>query len=170
MKTKRQIVAFVSYAHADNEIATEFLEKLKEMLLPSAKYDYVFWQDKNILPGENWHQEIQDALNRCSMGILLVSPAFLGSEYVSRHELPAIMNRQTALLIPVMLKKINFDRHDLKGLEEWQIFQRNSDHPNGAKSYAQCGRRQKYEFVYDFFDEIEARIDKTELSATYVAP
>lgn len=165
MPRKRQIVAFISYAHADNEVATKFLNGLKEMLLPSAKYDYVFWQDKNILPGEDWHQEIQDALTRCSMGVVLVSPAFLGSKYVSAHELPALMNRHTALLIPVMLRKVNFERHDLKGLKERQIFQRKTDAPNGARSYAQCGSRQKYDFVFELFDEIEARLDKTELPA-----
>lgn len=170
MQIKRKIVTFISYAHADNEVATKFLNQFKEMLLPSAKYDYVFWQDKNILPGEDWHQEIQNALNQCSMGILLVSPAFLGSKYICEHELPAVMNRQTKLLIPVMLKKVNFERHDLKGLKERQIFQRRTDDPNGAKSYAQCGVRQKYDFVFDLFGEIEARLDKTELPAERDGP
>lgn len=167
---KTQIAAFVSYAHADGEIATKFLDELTEMLLPSARYQYVFWQDKNILPGEDWHQEIQDALTRCSMGIVLISPAFLGSKYVSEHELPALMSRQNSLLIPVMLKKINFDRHDLKGLQKRQVFQRKMDDPKGAKSYAQCGDLQKYDFVYDLFDAIEARLEKIVLPAQHDAP
>ena len=101
---KKHISTFISYAHADNELATQFINELKEMLLPSAKHDYVFWQDKNILPGENWHQEIQSALNRCTMGVLLISPAFLGSKYIFENELPLIINRQGVRVIPVMLK------------------------------------------------------------------
>jgi hypothetical protein len=169
MPTKKQITTFISYAHTDSEIATKFLDEFSEMLLPSAKYEYDFWRDKNILPGENWHHEIQDALIRCSMGIVLVSPAFLGSKYVSVHELPALMNRQEALLIPVMLRKVNFERHDLKGLKEQQIFQWRSGDPKGEKSYAQCGKRQRYEFVFELFDQVELLLDKPRLSAKHDA-
>ena len=167
MAMRKQVATFVSYAQADIEIATKFLDEFSEMLLPSSKYKYVFWQDKNILPGENWHHEIQDALTCCSMGIVLVSPAFLGSKYVSVHELPSLMNRQETLLIPVMLKKVNFERHDLKGLKEQQIFQWRSGDPKGAKSYAQCGERQKYEFVFELFDQVEVLLDKPRLSAKH---
>lgn len=167
MPIKKQITTFISYAHRDSEIATKFRNEFSEMLLPSAKYEYVFWQDKNILPGENWHHEIQDALIRCSMGIVLISPAFLGSKYISVHELPALMNRPEALLIPVMLNKVNFERHYLEGLKERQIFQWRSGDPKGAKSYAQCGKRQKYEFIFELFDKVEMLLDKLQLSVKH---
>ena len=167
MSIKKQITTFISYAHRDGEIATKFWDEFSEMLLPSAKYEYVFWQDKNILPGENWHTEIQNTLSCCSMGILLVSPAFLGSKYISEHELPALMNRQDALLIPVMLKRVSFERHNLKGLKERQIFQWRSGDPKGAKSYAQCGKRQKDEFIFELFDKVEELLDKRQLSVKH---
>lgn len=169
MPIRKPITTFVSYAQADNEIATIFLNDLTEMLLPSAKYEYVFWQDKNILPGEDWHKEIQDALAHRSMGIVLVSPAFLGSKYVAEHELPTLLNQPDVSLIPVMLKKVNFARHDLKGLKERQIFQRIGDDQKGAKSYAQCGVRQRYNFVFDLFDAIESRLEKIDLAAQHDA-
>jgi hypothetical protein len=167
MAVRKQVATFVSYAHADIKIATKFLDEFSEMLLPSVNYEYVFWRDKNILPGENWHTEIQNALSRCSMGVVLVSPAFLGSKYVSVHELPALMNRSEALLIPVMLNRVNFERHDLQGLKEQQIFQWRSCDPKGAKSYAQCGKRQKYDFIFELFDKVEMRLDKLQLSVKH---
>ena len=62
-----------------------------------------------------------------------------------------------------MLKKINLNRHDLKGLEENQIFRLKVEGTVNFKSYAQCGSHQKYDFVYELFDRVEALLDKTQL-------
>ena len=79
MKThnKIEIKVFVSYAHADDEYVASFLDGFKEMVAPSKKYCFDFWQDLVILPGEKWGQEIRNALEKCTLGLLLVSPAFL---------------------------------------------------------------------------------------------
>ncbi len=59
-----------------------------------------------------------------------------------------------------MLKKINLDRHDLKGLEVSQIFRLEVEGAEKLNSFAQCGSRQKYDFVYELFDKVEALLDK----------
>jgi len=162
MPYKKRVRFFVSYSHADLEEVNLFLDGFKEMSAPSRKYKYIFWQDTKILPGEKWSQEIQGAIDECDLGLLLLSPAFLGSKFISENELPHFVGSQSKSVIPVMLKKVNLKRHNLKGIEESQIFQFRSKRKNCLKSYAQCGVRQKYDFVYDLFDKVEELFDKRE--------
>lgn len=160
MTDKKIIRFFISYAHVDEAHSRLFLDGFKEMAGASKKYEYAFWQDASILPGEKWKLEIQNALDECAIGILLISPAFLGSKFISEQEIPKFIGDKAKPLVPIMLKKINLDRHDLKGLEENQIFRLKNKEENGLKSYAQCGSRQKYDFVYELFDRVEALLNK----------
>lgn len=161
MATDNRILVecFVSYAHADDEYVEPFLEGLKEIVAPSKKYHFEFWQDLVILPGEAWAKEIESALRRCSVGLLLVSPAFLASPFISEQELPKFVGESSKPVIPVMLKRINLKLYDLKGLGEAQLFQLRAG-PNNYRSYAQCGSSQKNDFVYDLHERLEARLDK----------
>lgn len=163
MPDRKTVQFFISYAHADEDQSRQFLDRFKEMSAPSKKYEYVLWQDTGILPGEKWKQEIQDALAVCSVGLLLISPAFLGSKFILENELPELIGAKTKSLAPIMLKKINLNRHDLKGLEENYIFRLKVEGTGNFKSYAQCGSHQKYDFVYELFDRVEALLDKTQL-------
>lgn len=158
-ETRKEIRFFVSYAHEDDEYVEPFLRGLKEMLAPSRSYNFRFWQDVDILPGETWPNEIRHALETCTLGILLVSPAMLASPYVLEQELPAFVGSGDKPVIPVMLKKINLKRHDLKGLNEAQLFRLKAG-PNNYRSFAQCGSSQRGDFFYDLHDKIEERLDK----------
>ena len=156
---KINIRIFVSYAHADHKYADPFLKGFKEMLSPSKKYRFEFWQDEAILSGETWVNEINDALEICTLGILLVSPSFLGSDFISQEELPRFIGETPKPVVPIMLRKVNLKLHDLKGLEEKQIFRLKAD-PDNHRSYAQCGESQKHDFVYALHEQVEARLDK----------
>ena len=151
---------FVSYAHKDDEYSSAFIDEFKEMTAPAEKYKYVIWQDSEILPGEKWKNEIQQALEKCSLGLLLISPAFLGSKFIEQEELPKFMSHQKKAIIPVMLKMVNLRRHNLKGLKEFQIFRLQSKGKKKFKSFAQCGSSQRTDFVFELFDKVEARLDK----------
>ncbi len=83
MTTKK---CFISYASNDKTIANNLVQRLS-LHLKAAKSDYKVWQDNQILPGENWHDEIIKALNQCDFGLLLTSPAFFASDYIKEHEL-----------------------------------------------------------------------------------
>ena len=155
-----KIQVFVSYAHADDEYSSTFIDEFKEMAAPSKKYEYVFWQDTEILPGENWHDEILEALNNCELGLLLISPAFLGSNFIDAEELPVFIADKEKPVIPIMLKMVNLKRHNLKGLNSNQIYRLKVEGVKSLKSFAQCSPSQKTEFVYDLFDKVEKRLDK----------
>lgn len=154
-----KVEVFVSYAHADDEYADPFLDGFKEMVAPSRKYRFEFWQDHVILPGETWVKEIRKAIERCALGLLLVSPAFLASPFITEEELPKFLGDHSKSVIPVMLRKVNLKLHNLKGLGETQLFRLKAG-PNNYRSYAQCGSSQKSDFVYALHERVEARLDK----------
>ena len=157
---KKKITVFVSYARANRDLATRFLKKFKEQAAPSKLYQYVFWRDNDILVGEKWHEEIQVALAQCDVGLVLISPAFLGSQYIQEHELPKFLKSGGKSVIPVLLQPIDLDRHDLKGLQRTQIFRLERPRFASPKAYGECSGTQRDQFALKLFGQVEARLDK----------
>ena len=159
-KKRIRIRFFVSYAHADDEYSNAFIDEFKEMSAPSKKYEYVVWRDTEILPGENWAKEIKKALRECDLGLLLISPAFLGSEFIDAEEVPEFIGDKAKPMIPIMLKMVNLKRHNLKGIDSNQIFRLKVPGVKTRKSFAQCSTTQRTDFVFELFEQVEARLDK----------
>ena len=157
---KKKVKFFVSYARANKDLATRFLEKFREQASPSKKYKYIFWRDSKILVGEQWNDKIQEALRQCDLGLVLISPAFLGSQYITEHELPKFVGSKAKPLIPVMLQPVDFQYHDLKGLQKAQIFRLDRPRFRSPKSYGECTGRQRNQFALDLFRQVELRLDK----------
>lgn len=157
---KKKIRFFVSYALANRALAARFLEKFREQAKPSKKYKYNFWRDTEILVGEKWHEEIQEALKECDLGLLLISPAFLGSQYIHEHELPKLMKSDADQLFPIMLQPVDFERHDLKGLQHTKIFRLDSQRFQSPKAYGECTGQQRDRFAQELFREVELKLDK----------
>ncbi len=158
-KCRTDVNFFVSYSHADATIVQAFLQQFYEVTAPSKKYHYTFWQDNNILPGSRWRDEIDLALTNCDLGLLLVSPSFLASDFITEKELPVFVKAKAKHVVPLLIKKINFQRHNLKGLEEAQIFGFTDMKINQLRSYSQCNSHQKEKFVNEFFVRVENKLD-----------
>jgi len=154
---RKRVTMFVSYAHANQELAGRFVTQYKEYTRPSKSYHYNIWRDTDLLVGENWDQEIKKALDKCDLGLLLISASFLGSNYITSIELKLL---ETKPVIPVLLWPIDFDRYDLKGLDEKQIFRFNKPGFLRPKSYGHCTTKQRVEFILALFQQVEKRLDK----------
>jgi class 3 adenylate cyclase len=78
---------FISYSHEDRD----WLDQLHAHLRPFLKRDdFELWDDTRITAGQMWRAELESALSRAGAAVLLVSPQFLSSEFIDRHELPPI--------------------------------------------------------------------------------
>lgn len=104
------IHVFISYAHEDETWRERFMQYLKPMVEPG---EFEIWADRDIEYGERWNVEIQERLGKTTHAILLVSTAFLKSEYIETKELPLLFQRHHQKdglrIIPVLLETCLFD-------------------------------------------------------------
>jgi nucleoside 2-deoxyribosyltransferase len=76
---------FISYSHSD----AEYLDRLLVHLKPLEKEDLIdLWVDTRLRAGDRWRKEIDNALQRAMVAILLVSADFLASDFITDNELP----------------------------------------------------------------------------------
>lgn len=156
---KHPVRYFVSYAHGDEELPEKLLKELDKQLHASKSYTFERWQDTHLLAGEKWHAEIQKAVQECDFGLLLVSPAFLGSPYIGEHELPPFLNGKKPC-IPVGLCKLDFATQDLKGLDQTQIFLHTTS-DRERRSFAECtDNKQVADFAHTLAIQINDRLQK----------
>ncbi|MDQ3775824.1 MAG: pentapeptide repeat-containing protein, partial [Pseudomonadota bacterium] len=156
VKEGKQVVRyFISYAHKDKGLKQRLIDLLGALLDGSKHYRFEPWDDAEILPGEEWHTKIQHAIARCQFGLLLVSPEFLRSRYISGQELPSFVAHgspePTKRAIPVALRRVPFDDTiDLKGLERLQVF-----HDSGDKAFVErTTDKTRDDFARELFQQI----------------
>lgn len=161
---RKRVEFFVSYAHRNQQLAESFIDELMDMLRPSKAYEYVKWMDSAIVVGDQWQKQILDARDRCTFGLLLVSPAFLSSRFIGENELPHYVGEGRAASIPVMLSKVDFQLHDLKGLDELQIFRYSGRRYSEPRAYGECKNgNPRSEFVHSLFQSIEKKLSLLDL-------
>ena len=145
---------FISYAHHDRRLADDFLERLSHHLKAARGYDYRLWRDTMILPGENWAEEIRQALETCDFGLLLTSPAFFASDFIRNEELirfvPASLEKglPPKRAIPVGLVRYRFDLIDTRGLSDQQVYR------HQGRFYEECAGPGRSRFVAELFDQL----------------
>lgn len=79
---------FLSHSSADRQFATNIGEVLEAHGLP------YWYSQRNIVGGQEWHDEIGRALERCDWFILILSPAAVASTWV-KHELLYVLQEES---------------------------------------------------------------------------
>jgi hypothetical protein len=101
---------FISYSHKDRE----FLDRLMIHLKPLDRAGLIkSWVDTNLESGDLWQHEIERALARARVAILLVSADFMASNFIIENELPPLLAKAAAggtRIIPVIVKHCRFTR------------------------------------------------------------
>ena len=108
------IKVFVSYARKDKE----YKEELLEFLAPMRRNDVIqLWNDKDIVPGEQWEDELLERLTTADIVVFLVSPSLLNSDYIHRVEIKGAMERHKKgelVIIPILIRNSDFAESDFK--------------------------------------------------------
>lgn len=101
---------FISYSHADRM----WLERLKRHLRPLVREGRLdCWDDTHIQPGDDWQQEIRNALDKAQVAVLLISANFFASDFINENELPPLLAAAQAKgvrILPVILSASRFAR------------------------------------------------------------
>ncbi len=125
---------FISYAHLDNQSADpqrRWLDRLLEHLTPLIRQEgLAVWSDRRMKTGDRWHEEIRRQLQRAKAAVLLISPAFLASEYIASDELPMLLKKahgEGLKIMPVLISPSLFQRvrfrydHPTDGPQEYLL-------------------------------------------------
>lgn len=95
---------FISYSHKDEDWKDRLVSHLG-VLQHEGLLD--LWDDRRIGGGEDWYEEIQEAMTKASVAILLVSANFLTSKFILEEEVPRLMERREKegmRIFPVIVK------------------------------------------------------------------
>ncbi len=124
------VKVFYSYAHKDEALRMELSAALA---VPRRNGVIQDWSDRNILPGTNWEEEIDEKLADADLILLLISSDFIQSEYCWGVEMQAAMARHQAgkaRVVPILLRpvywrgapfaKLQVLPTDGKPVTEWQ--------------------------------------------------
>jgi internalin A len=107
-KDGMRIHVFISYSHRDDDFRKELqthISLLQRRSLIST------WDDRRIAAGDDWKSEIDDAIERAQLILLLISADFVASEYCYDVELQRALERHhsgTARVIPIIIRDTNF--------------------------------------------------------------
>ncbi|ONF68043.1 toll/interleukin-1 receptor domain-containing protein [Amycolatopsis keratiniphila] len=119
---KPLVRVFLSFAGQDKTLVLRLWDLLAEALVIDRVFDFQLWRsDEAILVGEGWDDRIHNALSAAEVGVVALSNAFLGSEYITGVELPALVDVPGKRVVPLLLRKTS-KQADWRGLKSKQIY------------------------------------------------
>lgn len=114
-QSKKEIKIFVSYSSRDREMKDLIVDRLNAHLHNKPGIKYVLWEDKEIDLGADWQAEIDAALEKSRVALLLVSASFAASKYIMENEVAKFFKAKKedgCLAIPVLVRNYNFNEFE----------------------------------------------------------
>ena len=114
---------FIGYARADKD----WLDLLLEHLQPIQDYHPTLdiWSDKKIETGDIWREEINNALARAKVAVLLVTRPFLKSRFIHFVEWPQILDAAQKKQLAVIWVPVSPCNVDATPIVQFQAAWRN---------------------------------------------
>lgn len=99
----------------------KFKERLQDQLKPYEKKGILkLWNDRDILAGQEWEDEIKTHLENDDLIFLLISPDFIATDYIWDVEVPKALERhrnKEAIVIPIILRPCNWGKLDFSHIQ-----------------------------------------------------
>jgi TIR domain len=108
LSATKGVKVFISYAHKDEAIKVELTKHFSEL---RRKKIIVDWNDRMILPGEEWDATIKMALEEADIIFFLFSADFIASDYINNVEIGVAIerhDRKLTRLIPIIVRPCDF--------------------------------------------------------------
>jgi cold shock CspA family protein len=121
---QKPLKVFCSYSRRDEEQLNDLRDSLRGLERQGL---IEWWHDREIVSGWEWNEAIDKHLRHADVVLLLVSRAFMASDYVYEHEISRAIERHErgeARVIPVILRPADW---------EWASFGKLQALPKDAK-------------------------------------
>ncbi len=110
-------LVFISYSHEDKA----WLDELNKWLSGYEEDERVrIWSDERIKAGDDWREEIADALSSARVAVLLVSQDFLASKFIKENELPQLLDARERGELEVLWVAISSSAYEETAIERYQ--------------------------------------------------
>lgn len=140
---------FISYSHRDKRYVEKLLRYLKVL---DREVEFDVWSDRKIVPGQNWHSEITRHIEEAQIAILLVSTDYLASDWISKKELPALLEEQAhrgLRILPLVLKPSLWK---LTPLAYYRLL------PEGGRALSSLSRPEQDRVLVELVEEVRASL------------
>lgn len=155
---KQEVKIFVSYSHR-NKSVHKLMDMLSDHFSAASKYNIKVWIDKSLEIGGLWDQEIKAEIDNCDLALLMLSPAFLSSNYIMNHEVPRIFKKNKPF-VSIAVSKLSHSYHDFQGLDNYQYYRLNYAGFIEPRSFNELSsRKREDEFVFEVFELIMSKLD-----------
>jgi formylglycine-generating enzyme required for sulfatase activity len=101
---------FISYSHKDEAWKDRLVAQLAVL---ESEEGFDIWDDRRISAGQDWYSEIEAAMSRAAVAVLMISPDSLSSRFIKAKEIPPLLERreQEGLhVIPVIVRPCPWQR------------------------------------------------------------
>lgn len=108
---------FISYSHKDEDFKNNLTEHLSGLVQANIVSE---WNDRKIIPGASWENEIDENLKSADLILFLISSSFLSSEYCTNVEARLALERHVsgdAQLIPIVVRDVEWSDSPLSKLQ-----------------------------------------------------
>lgn len=113
---------FISYAHADES----YKDELRSHLKPLERRKLIkIWDDQQIDAGDGWLAAIEAAMENCQLAVMLVSKAFINSEFIQTRELARLETRRAESDIRIIPIILNHCLWKSEGISAIQVLPKN---------------------------------------------
>jgi tetratricopeptide (TPR) repeat protein len=117
MAAHKPLRIFCSYSHKDEV----YLDELRTWLRGLERQGLIeWWHDREISPGWEWEEAIDKNLRTADILLLLVTPAFVASDYVYEKEIGKAVERHDrgeARVIPIIVRPADWEWPPLNKLQ-----------------------------------------------------